>query len=276
MRLRILLIEDTPAEVAAFKRAVSRINPDAEVVAVSGFNEAFHAIEGGVPFDRLCIDPNIGQTVGFDRFIKDISRHDIPIEILTSDRTSPSFIRYLEKIASAHEEVNLIGRGQDDLRDLLERILKEKSGGNTTLRVEQAQQEIRLIHLEEGVKEVRAAQTEQIKMFQQLAGTVSEFSIRLSLSTQTVEQLKQEVRQLREELQDVSDVAEAAADKVGGEDSDRTKIWLAWIAAGSAILTGLGIPLIDRVFPKPPDKPPDRPAQVSPPPSTNPKKEGQK
>lgn len=275
MKLRILLIEDTPADIAAFKRALSRINPDAEVVAVTSFNNAFHEISGPEPFDRVCVDPDLGETVGFDRFIKDIRRHDVPIEILTSDRTSPAFLRYLEKIAQTDDSVTLLGKNDpNELRDLVERILKEKSGGSTTIRVEQAKQEVRLINLEESVKEVRNALTEQLKMFQQLSATVSELSIRLSLSTQSFEQLRQEIERLRLDLQDVSDVAEAAAEKVGGEDSDRTKIWLACIAAGSAVITGLGIPLIDRVLPKKEGS--DRPAQVSPSPTTTPKRGGDK
>ena len=276
VKLRILLIEDTPAEADSFKRAVTRINPDAEVVVVTGPNEAFHQLDGDIPFDRLCIDPDIGQTMGYDRFIKDIRRYEVPVEILMSDRTSPQFVRYLQQIASSHDEVNLLSRNdQEGLRDLIERMLKEKSGGNTTLRVEQAKQEIRLINLEQGVKEIQTATAEQLKMFYQLSGTVSEFSIRLSLSTEAIDQLKQDVHQFREELQDVSNVAEAIAEKHSGDDlSDRNKVWIAWIAAGSAVITGLGIPLIDKVFPKSDGH--VRPAQISPSTPASTKNEGQK
>jgi len=275
MKLRILLIEDSPADATQFKREIARINPDAEVIVAKDVSSAFHALEGDAGFDRVCISPNLGETLGFDRLIKDVRRHDIPVEILTSDRTSPAFLQYLDRLAKTDDEVNLLGKNNpDELRNLIERILKDKSGGNTTLRVEQAKQEVRLLNLEEHIKEARNTLTEQLKIFQQMSGTVSEFSIRLSLSTQAVEQLKQEVRQLRSELQDVSDVAEAAAEKVGGEDSDHTKIWLAWIAAGAAVITGLGIPLIERIMPRRGDS--DRPAQVPPSPNQPLKKGGEK
>lgn len=242
--IRILLIDDSPGDVDSFCRAIKRVSSDVVVVDVPSMNAAMHALKDDRGFDFIFIDSMLQQTIGFKESIQALVEY-APVHVLTSDRTAPSFQKFLQAIAAKTADVDLVGRNDHDaLMALVERLIREKSGGNTTIRVEQARLEGKVARLEEGQKDIKQSLTEQLKMVQQLANSLSDFNMRLTLSVdqirQQVEQTKIEICQLRDELHDVSIVAETAAKahhEVDDEAGNKAalQIMLAVIAAITAI-----------------------------------------
>lgn len=274
MLIKILLIEDDPVEVNAFKRAIARISPDVKVVDAADFNHAFHCLRGDV-FDRVFIDPELQTTAEFGKAIQDFVRFapDTPIQIMKS--RDPAVLAIIRQLANANDNVELIEKNdRDALAGILEKLIKEKSSGSLTgLKVDQARLDVKIEGLEKGQQKIEAtvekSMLELRKMVAQLSGTISELSIKLAMAMETIDQSKKEIAALRDELHDVSLVAESAASKkeVDPSESEKNKIFVTWIVAGCPVIIAIAVPIVNHFFPSRKEEPP---AIIAPSPSPSP------
>lgn len=238
--INILLLEDDQAIAQSFIRKYSSDLIIIKVVLT--VPEVFHELDNQ-EFDMVIIDPVMSHTLDFSRLLEELCKRKVELKIVYPDNFDP---RYYVDQANRKNVQSIPLNDTTQLFNIIEGLLRKKSGNTSELRETDKRLEIKLIRTEVHLENLNA---EVIKQ----GDKIEEIESKLNQQTTSLVELKNNQTYMIDSLKHLnSNVGEIAAemDSLNKQDpkiqlelkdkEESTKKFLGILAIVTTLLTVLG------------------------------------
>lgn len=189
LTLKMLLIEDSTADQVLFVNQVQNDASDVAVDCATSISEAFAYLESAAatPYDQIWLDPGLPdlKPAMIGQVLARLKQHVEPGEVrLLTSTASPEVKRQAKQ-----QDVSLLNKdvlnpgGNSEILSIVREMLTKRSSGGAT-RVELGKHEMRLLHIEGSVEEMKAFLKDATQRMQRYEETALQVKLMVDLVNQ--------------------------------------------------------------------------------------------